>query len=95
MSLTIELSPYEERRLAAAAEQRGIHPTELVRRLVTDHLPDISEGSTDPTLALFAKWDEEDSRMTPEEVAEENATWEQMKANINAERERAGARPVF
>lgn len=49
----------------------------------------------DPTLALFAQWDKEDAAMTPEEIAEENRTWEEFKANLNAERDRAGARRVF
>ena len=42
-------------------------------------------------LALFAKWDEEDSCMTDAEVSDENRAWEEFKANINAERDSAGA----
>ncbi len=57
-------------------------------------LPPASEEE-DPTLALFAEWGRQDAQMTPKEIAEENRQWEEFKANINVERDRAGARRVF
>lgn len=93
MTLTLELSPAEEARLGAAARQRNLAPGEVLHGLMDEHLPPADEA--DPMLALFAQWAEEDARMTPEEIAEENRTWEQFKANVNAERDRAGARRVF
>jgi hypothetical protein len=97
MTLMIELTPGEEARLVAAAQEEGIEPTELARRFVRERLsPPVGNGrEQDPMLALFRQWDEEDAAMTPEEVAEETRQWEELKANLNAERDREGARRVF
>lgn len=95
MTLTIDLSPTEEALLATAARQRGLDPAVLAKALVTGHLPAPVTLPEDPTLALFAQWAQEDAQKTPEEVAEENRMWEQFQTNINAERDRAGARRVF
>ncbi len=95
MTLTLDLSPTEEARLTAAAQQKGLAPAALVKALMTEHLPAPADPPEDPTLALFAQWAQEDARLTPEEIAEENRTWEQFQENINAERDRAGARRVF
>src|SRR5690348_9844971 len=97
MTLTIRLTPEQEALLEAAARQEGVDSAELVRKLVTEHLSAVTteEPEPDPTLALFAQWEREDANMTPEEIAKENRDWEAFKANINAERDRAGARRVF
>jgi hypothetical protein len=99
MILTLDLSPTEEARLAAAARQKGLDPAALVKALVTEHLPEplpVPENSPeDPTLALFAQWAAEDAHKTPEETAQEDRLWEQFEANLNAERDRAEARWVF
>lgn len=96
MTLTIELTDELEACLNAMAKREGLAPAEVVKKLVTDHLiPVPPEEEPDPTLALFAQWNEEDRSMTPAEIAEENQTWEEFKVNINAERDRAGARRVF
>ena len=96
MTLHIELSPEQEARLTATAQRAGLDPTDVVKQLLAEHLPATPQkDEQDPTLALFAQWNEEDQNMTAAEVAEENRTWEEFKANINAERDRAGARRVF
>lgn len=97
MTVTIELSREEETRLVAAARQEGLAPAELVRKLVVAHLPSVDGGGqpADPTLALFARWEQEEAQMTPEEIDEARRECEQFKQNINAERARAGARPIF
>ena len=97
MTLTITLSPEEEQRLAAAARARGVPPQECARELLSKYLPPPppDDETTDPMLALFAQWAEEDANMTPEEIAEEDRDWEEFKKNINAERDRAGARRIF
>lgn len=95
MTLTIDLSPTEEALLASAARQKGLDPSAFAKQLVTEHLPLNGSQSEDPTLALFAQWAQEDAQMTADEIAEENQTWEEFKSNINAERDRAGARQVF
>ena len=98
MTVTIELSPQEDARLAAAARRAGLPPREYAHKLVSDHLPATEAENPvpeDPTLALFKLWEEEDAQMTPEEVAEAQREFEEFKDNINAERDRAGARRVF
>ena len=96
MTLTIELTPELEAHLNAVARREGLDPAEVVKKLVTEHLPLAPhKEEQDPTLALFSQWDDEDGNMTLAEIAEENRTWEEFKANINAERDRAGARRVF
>jgi len=96
MTLTIDLSPEQEAQFAAVARTKGIDPAELAKKLLTEYLPSTTrESEQDPTLALFTQWETEDAQMTPDEIAEENRTWEDFKTNINAERDRAGARRVF
>ncbi len=99
MTLTLELTPTEEAQLKTAARQKGVDPAVFLKQLMTEHLPEPAASPEslpeDPTLALFAQWAKEDAQMTPEELAEENRTWEEFKSNINDERDRAGARRVF
>ena len=96
MTLKLELSPEQEARLTRLAQHEGLDPVEVVKRLVTDHLPELeSDTEPDPTLALFAQWDREDQNLTQVEIDEENRTWEDFKTNINAERDRAGTRRAF
>ena len=94
MTLTIELTPTEEAQLTEAARQEGMAPALLAKQVLTQHLRP-KRSTEDPMLALFAQWESEDSAMTTEEIAEENRTWVEFKANINAERDRTGARRVF
>jgi hypothetical protein len=39
MTLTIELTPEQEARLAAAAERSKIAPAEFVQNIIAEHLP--------------------------------------------------------
>jgi len=48
--------------------------------------PEQTPAEEDPTLALFAAWDEEDARMTPIEVEQERLLWERFEAGINETR---------
>ncbi len=41
MTLSIDLTPTEERRLAAVAHREGLAPTEVARKLLTANLPPI------------------------------------------------------
>jgi len=97
MSLTIDLSPDDERRGSTAATIEGVPPAELARKLLSEHLlPKLSKSEEqDPTLALSAQWDAEDSRMTPVEVEEARLEFEEFKQHINSERRRANARIIY
>ena len=96
MTLTLDLSPAEEARLAAAARQKGLAPAALVKALVTEHLPEHAPAPADPpedpTLALFAQWSQEDAQKTPAETAQEDRLWEEFENGINETRDALGMR---
>ena len=94
MTLIIDLSPAEEVRLRAAAQQEGIAPAELVRKLVREHLPPAHDENA-ASIALLQSWLEEDAKDDPDEVRQAQAELEAFKRAINAERERAGARQIY
>jgi hypothetical protein len=96
MSLTVELSPDEQARFAAAAKREVLSPAELARKVLTNHLPPkVPEPQRkDPTLALLEQWAEEDAGRTPEEAAQENELWDQFQANVNASRAALGMRQL-
>jgi hypothetical protein len=77
MTLTIELTPEQESRLAAVARSRGLELAQLAQRLVTEHLP---ENRPDPSdraglsppervRALVAEWQAQDNTPTLPPVA--------------------------
>ena len=95
MSLTIELSPEEEQRLAEAVRQEGMVPEEFVRRVLRRNLPgQPGTGGEDPNLALFREWAAEDAQRTPEEIAQENELWEKFETNANETRSALGMRQL-
>jgi hypothetical protein len=89
MTLTIELTPEQDQQLQAAARHEGIGTAELAQKLVTERLPSLSAQAEeqDPTLALFAQWEQEDADMTPEEIEQERLLWEEFQKDINATRQ--------
>ncbi len=95
MSLTIDFTPVEEARIRAAAKGEGTNPADLVRKLVTAHLPgSLTEESDDPALALLEMWNQEDALMTPEEDKNQEKLWKQFENNINAEWRSRGMRQL-
>ncbi len=93
MTLTITLTQ-EEVRLRAAAQKEGIDPADLVRKLVTEHLPPTPDENA-ASIALLQSWLEEDATDDPDEVRQAQAELEAFKRALNAERERAGARLIY
>ena len=49
MNLTIDLTPAEEARIAAAAKRTGLAPADLVKRLVNEHLPALTSDERSDT----------------------------------------------
>ena len=96
MALIIDLTAEEEARLATVARRKGIEPQECARQLLTEHLPgaEPDEARDDPTLALFARWEEEDAGKTPKEITEENRMWEEFEKSINETRKAMGMRQL-
>ena len=88
MTLTVQFTPREEAWLAAQAEQQGVLPTEIIKMLVDEHLSDGgASAETDPNLALFAQWAQEDANKTSEEVTVEDHIWQEFEEGINATRQ--------
>jgi hypothetical protein len=86
MTLRLELTPEQERRISGA-QARGIDVEALLKGLI-DHLPAASETAeetvtmaapaspTEGLRALFARWAAEDAALSQEERERENAEWE-------------------
>jgi hypothetical protein len=93
MTLTLKLTPEEEARLAEAARQKGVDPSEWVRDLLKQSLPPPRPG--DATRALLSSWREEDETSDPEAVETAERELEEFKREMDAERSRAGARLLY
>ena len=99
MTLQIDLTPEQEARLQDLARQEGLPAEEYVRqRLLADlngaSLPE-HKSAPSRTEELLSQWEAEDAKLTPEELAAEEADWEQFQANINAYRAEQGEEPVY
>ena len=92
MSLLIELDPEVEARLQQAAAQQGLNTNEYARRLIETHLPD-AEGIA--LANLMQSWIDEDATSDPEELEAREIEWQELKANLNANRAAVGEEPLF
>ena len=99
MTLTIELDPQTEARLAAEAERAGIAEPELALKLLQQHLPgstidDKTREENQVLLDLFERWRVEDAGMSPEELDQENRLQQEFEAGINEARREQGMRTL-
>ena len=97
MTLTFELSPEAERRLASRAAAQGQDVTAYVRQLVERDLGP-APSSAPPhqaTLDLLTRWDAEDGTDDRAEVDRRQAEWEDLKRALNNSRGAVGARKLF
>lgn len=87
MTLTIELTSEEEIRIKNEAAKNGMKPQDWAKKQIITPLP----GSDVPLQAqklkaLFDSWAKEDAElaasMTAEEIAAEDAQWEEIHRNI-------------
>lgn len=92
MTVTLELTPTEEARLAEASRRTGLPPAEAIHSVLAEHLPLIDVEENDPTLALFAQWNAEDAAMTAEETDAEQRLWERFEQGVNETRQTQGMR---
>lgn len=93
MTLTLELTPQEGRRLQAA-QAKGTDVLTMLKGVIAS-LPDAPKSEQDQTSELFAQWDKEDLEMTPSEIADAQAEWEETKNSLNAARALNGEEPLF
>jgi hypothetical protein len=75
MTLTIELDPEEEVRLATAAKQEGLAPAALARRLVVEHLPSVT-GNGEAQVAGDAKASQAAGVCSKADDAEDVLDWD-------------------
>lgn len=87
MTLQIELSPDEARRLQNAASKHGLETGELAHKLIVDHLPMID---VEAVAAMLETWRQEDADIPSEEA---EAELREFKTQMNANR--AGEEPLF
>ena len=84
MTLSIELTPDDERQLKAEAARKGVAPEEYARALIRERLGQRTLPTDHSLSNLFAKWDEEDATTDPEEITRRQQEWEELKASMNA-----------
>lgn len=93
MTLTIDLTPEEESRLQVEAAKQGLALQEVAKQLVLKGLPPPQKTPQEQAAqvrALFAQWAAEDearfAKMTPEEIAVEEASWDEIMENLQNNR---------
>ena len=79
MSITIELTPAEEARIAALASSKGLPLDAFIRAVVLSYNP--QEESADPTLALFAQWAEDDKELSTAELEKDQQIYAEIEKN--------------
>ena len=102
MTLTIELNPEEEARLASAAASAGLEPAVLARKLLSERLPTAAAAPVSPqekVRALLRQWQAQDNTPAviagPEPLPGETATealfrkWDEEDARMTEEEREA------
>ena len=92
MTLTIDLTPAEEARLAAEARREGVAPAQWVKERVTERLPKSENAAS---IALLESWLAEDATDDPEEIRQAEQELLEFKRNMNANRRAAGERILY
>ena len=98
MTLTIDLTPAEEARLAAAVRRTGAEPADVMRKLVTEHLPPAeTEGDARnaASISLLQSWLAEDATDDSNEIRRAGEELAEFKRNMNANRAATGERLVY
>lgn len=61
----------------------------------TNDLPNLKTAENDPTLALLARWREEDESRASDEILQDEKNWQEFQQGINTNRVEAGARLIY
>lgn len=94
MTVTIDLPPDEERRLAHRAAAQGQDVAAYVRAVLMQDLA-AAPSPNQATLKLLAQWDKEDATDDPAELERRRQEGEDLIRNLNRNREEVGARKLF
>jgi len=96
MTITLELTPEEEARLRAEAEKSGKDLADFARARLLESGAGVeaaapaAEASPDAEsqalIGLLQQWRAEDAAMSPEEAEQAEGEWEELRANLNANR---------
>ena len=91
MNLTIDLTPYEEAQISAAAKQTGLAPAAFVKKLVQEHLPTVPAEDGDELDAKLRKWQEQDGTKLMPDVPTQTlfAQWADEDAQMTDEEREA------
>ena len=92
MTLMIDLPVDVETRLERTARALGLDTTGYARQIIEASLP------LEPNRALadlMTAWIQEDATDDPEELESREAEWQELKANLNANRAIGGQRILF
>lgn len=97
MTLTIELSREEEERLKRAAQQEGMGVEEYAKQRLglADPSQPVPDAKNRALIELLESWRREDATDDEEELERRDAEWEELKANLNANRAATGERLLF
>ena len=100
MTLTIDLTPAEEARLAAAARRTGAEPADVMRKLVAEHLPPAEQEARgqEPrgsAADLLRGWLRDEATDDPAQIQKAQEELDEFKRNINANRAATGERLPF
>ncbi|MBV9849162.1 MAG: hypothetical protein JO250_05680 [Armatimonadetes bacterium] len=103
MTRQVDFTPQTEAWINAQAQQRGLRPADLVRRVIEESAaaappaPPTQEVDSrqDATIALLQSWIAEDATDDPEEIRRAEAELTEFKRCMNAPRKEAGARLLF
>jgi hypothetical protein len=86
MTLTIELTPEMERRVRTIAAASGKSVQDFLLDVLSNLPAAPPPSEHEVTAALFQQWADEDKALTPEEMAREDADWQQIEDNLKASR---------
>ena len=93
MTITLDLGPDTEAVLREKAADVGLDVVAYLCRLIeTEAEPD---AENEAVIRLLEQWRAEDAAMTPEQAEQAEADWEELKANLNANRAATRERPLF
>ena len=84
MSIVIELPPIEEAQVTDAATREGVSVDDLIKKAIRSYLPAINNPAAHvnaATIALMKQWEEEDAKLSPEELEKASRMYDEIEKN--------------
>ncbi len=91
MTLSIDLTPFEEARISAVAERTGLAQSEFVKKMLDEHLPVFPTTGEEELDAMLRKWQSEDGTALMPDVPTQAlfAQWAKEDVNMTDEEREA------